>query len=107
MPTYTFVAVVAMSIAVVTDMLVLRTGLLAQRAYWISLAIMVFFQVFIDGWLTRARSTIVVYDRHGMSGVRVFFNTPVEDFGFGFALILLTLSIWTRLTRLNRLERMS
>ena len=99
MPTYTFVAVAAMSIAVATDMLVLRTSLLTRRAYWISLAIMVFFQVFVDGWLTRTRSTIVVYDTQGMSGVRLFFNTPIEDFGFGFALILLTLSIFTRLTR--------
>lgn len=98
MPTYTFLAVAAMSIAVVTDMFVLRTALLTRRAYWISLAIMAFFQVFIDGWLTRARSTIVVYDAQGMSGVRVFFNTPIEDFGFGFGLILLTLTLWCRFT---------
>ena len=104
MPTYTFVAVAAMSVAIVTDTFVLRTALLTRRVYWISLAIMVFFQVFIDGWLTRARATIVVYNPQGMSGVRVFFNTPIEDFGFGFALILLTLSVWTRLTRSERTQ---
>ena len=65
---------------------------------------MALFQVFVDGWLTRATDTIVIYRREDFSGVRVFFNSPIEDFGFGFALILLTLSVWTRLTAVRRQE---
>lgn len=95
---YTALTVVAMAAAAGVDVFVLRTRLLATRAFWISLVIMVFFQIFVDGWLTRTRDTIVSYDPEEISGVRVFFNSPIEDFGFGFALIVLSLSVWTRLS---------
>ncbi len=98
MPTYTAIAVGCMAAAVAVDTVVLRTRLVIQPRFWISMAIMVFFQVFVDGWLTRSTETIVRYDDARTVGVRVFFNTPVEDFGFGFGLILLTLSLWRRFT---------
>ena len=52
----------------------------------------------------RASDTIVIYNEADFSGVRVFFNSPIKDFGFGFALILLTLSVWTRLTTVQDKE---
>jgi lycopene cyclase domain-containing protein len=98
-PAYTALTVVAVVVVVVVDLRVLRTRLLLRRSFWVALAIMWSFQVFVDGWLTRARDTIVSYDDAQTLGVRVFFNTPVEDFAYGFALILLTLSVWDRLGR--------
>ena len=92
--TYTVLTAVAVVLAVVADVMVTRSRLIGQRRFWVSLAIMAFFQIFVDGWLTRAESTIVSYDDEQTLGIRVFFNTPIEDFGFGFALILLTLTIW-------------
>lgn len=94
MAPYTTLTLLAMVAATVIDLWLLRTCLVRQRGFWVSLAIMTFFQVFVDGWLTRAKGTIVNYRPDGFSGVRVFFHTPIEDFGFGFALILLTLSVW-------------
>ncbi len=97
MPAYTVLAVAITVVAVLVDRYVLRTRVLGRRDVWLSLAIVGFFQIFVDGWLTRARDTIVSYDEAHTSGVRVFFNTPVEDFGFGFGLVVLTLSVWERL----------
>jgi lycopene cyclase domain-containing protein len=94
---YTVFTLAAMAAAVLADLFVLRSRLVRRCTFWVSLTIMLFFQVFVDGWLTRARDTIVFYDRDHFSGVRVFFHTPIEDFGFAFAMILLTLSVWTRL----------
>lgn len=99
MPLYSVITVAAMLGAIAVDLTVLRTGVVRRATFWVSLAIMFFFQIFVDGWLTRASDTIVHYDPDGFSGVRVFFNTPLEDFGFGFAVILLTLSLWDRLGR--------
>lgn len=94
MPAYTVMAVVLVVVALVVDRFVLRTRILGRRDVWLSLAVMGFFQIFVDGWLTRSQDTIVNYDPAHLSGVRVFFNTPVEDFGFGFGLIVLVLSVW-------------
>jgi lycopene cyclase domain-containing protein len=40
----------------------------------------------------------VRYDPDAIVGLRIAY-APVEDLLFGFALVLLTLSIWTRLRR--------
>ena len=94
MPAYTAITVVAMALAVVIDLAVLRSRLVRTSSFWISLAIMFFFQIFVDGWLTRARDTIVFYAPEHFSGVRVFFPTPIEDFGFGFALVTAPIIAW-------------
>lgn len=96
-PTYPLVTIIAMVTVVGIDVGVLKTRLVTTRQFWISFAIMVFFQVFIDGWLTRSLDPVVIYNEADISGIRVFWNTPIEDFGFGFALILLTLSVWKKL----------
>ena len=97
LPIYTVVTVVAVGAAVALDLVGLRTRLTTGRPFWITIAICWFFQVFVDGWLTKADGTIVSYRPDVHAGVRVFFDTPIEDFGFGFALILMTLSVWQRL----------
>jgi lycopene cyclase domain-containing protein len=94
MAEYTIMTGVAVAATVALDLALLRTRVLAQRAFWISLAIMWGFQVLVDGWLTKLSSPIVLYNEDRFSGRRVFFDSPVEDFGFGFAMILLTLSVW-------------
>jgi lycopene cyclase domain-containing protein len=99
MPAYAALTILAICVSVVLDLALLRTKLVFRATFWLSLAIMLFFQVFVDGWLTRKQGTIVIYDQARFSGLRLFFHTPVEDFGFGFALILCTLAVWTRLGR--------
>ena len=93
---YTLPAVLAV-LAVFCLEFLLRTGLFKRPAYWVSMLIVLGFQVPVDGWLTKLSAPIVIYDEQHTSGVRVFFDTPVEDFLFGFAMITAVLLLWERL----------
>lgn len=93
---YTIAAIAACLAVVALELLVLRTGLLREARYWGTLAISLAFQVVVDGYLTRRGHPIVLYGESAISGVRFPFNIPIEDFGFGFALVTLTLLLWRR-----------
>jgi lycopene cyclase domain-containing protein len=93
---YTLPAVVSVAAVIALELGRLRTGLFRRRAYWITMAIVFGFQVAVDGWLTKLSAPIVSYDPHQLSGVRVPFDIPIEDFLFGFALVTATLLIWER-----------
>ena len=86
-----FAAVVAV---VALELFLLRTGLFREGRYWATLAIAFAFQIPVDGWLTRAGRPIVNYSAEATSGLRFPLHIPVEDFGFGFALVTLTLMLW-------------
>lgn len=88
---YTGLALLGVAVAVVLDLGVLRTYLLARRAFWATYAIVLFFQLLTNGWLTGRG--IVGYDENAIIGWRVAF-APVEDLAFGFALVLQTLAWW-------------
>lgn len=94
--TYTWLVVLALLSTAAWDLLVLRTRLLCRKAFWVAYAIMVSFQLLVNGLLTGLR--IVRYDPDAILGARLAY-APVEDLGFGFALILLTLSCWVALGR--------
>ncbi len=91
---YTIASVVAVIVVVAVELLWLRTGIFATATYWIAYGIVVFFQILVDGWLTKLSSPIVLYNPDKFSGWRVFFDSPVEDFLFGFALITLPIMLW-------------
>ena len=93
---YTELVIVAVLAALALDLLVLRTGLVRRRAFWTAYAILAGFQLLVNGTLTGLR--IVRYDPAAITGLRIAY-APVEDLGFGFALILLTLSLWVRAGR--------
>jgi lycopene cyclase domain-containing protein len=93
---YTLPAVAAVAAVVALELGRLRTGLFRRRGYWVTMAIVFGFQVAMDGWLTRLSAPVVVYDPHQLSGLRVPFDIPVEDFLFGFALVTATLLAWQR-----------
>ena len=96
---YTLASVVAVIAVVVVELTWLRTGIFATATYWISYGIIVFFQVLVDGWLTKLSAPIVLYNREHFSGWRVPFDIPVEDFLFGFALVTLPIMLWERAGR--------
>ena len=75
---------------------VLRTGLFRRPAYWISMVIVLAFQIPVDGWLTKLSAPIVLYNDDHISGVRFPWDIPVEDFLFGFALVTAVLLLWER-----------
>jgi lycopene cyclase domain-containing protein len=96
MPEYTAAAAAAAVAVVLLEVLVLRTGLFRQRAYWLSMLIVFGFQVLVDGWLTKASAPIVLYDEDQTTGWRVPWDIPVEDFAYGFAFLTLVLLLWER-----------
>jgi lycopene cyclase domain-containing protein len=74
----------------------LRTGLFRRPAYWLSMVIVIGFQILTDGWLTKLSAPIVIYDNRQTSGIRFPFDIPIEDFLFGFALVTAVLLLWER-----------
>lgn len=103
--TYTQLALLGATLAVAADLAVLRTRLLARAEFWLAYAVILFFQLLTNGWLTGRG--IVRYDAdtvlggstaHFLGSGRVAY-APVEDLLFGFALVLWTLGVWVRLGR--------
>jgi len=84
-------ALVGVVAAIVLDLFVLRTRVVTLRAFWTAYAIVVFFQLVTNGWLTGR--DIVTYDEAQILGLRVVF-APVEDLLFGFSLVVQTLAWW-------------
>jgi lycopene cyclase domain-containing protein len=93
---YTLPAVVAVLLVLAWELLVLRTGLFRRPAYWLSMAIVLGFQIPVDGWLTKLSAPIVIYDDGHFSGIRFPWDIPVEDFLFGFAMVTAVLLLWER-----------
>lgn len=103
--TYTALAVVGVVLAVVLDRWVVGTRLTSTSTWWWAYAIIVFFQLLTNGWLTGRG--IVRYDDDAIIGTEqiTFLGdgrlvyAPVEDLAFGFALVLGSCIAWTRLGR--------
>lgn len=103
--TYTVAACLGVVLSLVLDVLVLRTRLVARRAFWVAYAIVVGFQLVTNGVLTGRG--VVAYSSDAVAGVgsapgrtppffgqgRIAF-APWEDLLFGFALVTQTLSWW-------------
>lgn len=93
---YTLPAVVAVTVVVALELAVFHTGLFRRPAYWLSMLIVVGFQIPVDGWLTKLSSPIVIYQQKQTSGLRFPLDIPIEDFLFGFALVTAALLLWER-----------
>jgi hypothetical protein len=103
--TYTQLAVLGVLAVIVWDLWIVRTRLLTRRVFWMAYPIIVFFQLLTNGVLTGFR--IVRYSGEAIIGSttpedspppafgagRILF-APVEDLMFGFALVMLTLTLW-------------
>ena len=93
---YTVPAVLAVLAVGAIEVTALRTGLFRRPAYWVSMLIVIGFQILVDGWLTKLSAPIVVYDDRQTTGIRFPIDIPVEDFLFGFALVTAVLLGWER-----------
>lgn len=103
--TYTQLGVVAVILMLILDLGILRTRLVTRKVFWVSYAIIVFFQLITNGMFTGFG--IVKYDGDAIIGStspvegpppfigdgRLAF-APVEDLLFGFAIVLMSLSFW-------------
>ncbi len=98
--TYTDAVALGVVFAVLLDLAVLRTNLLRRKAFWASYAIIVGFQLLVNGILTGNR--LVMYSPSKvlggatpqlLGGWRIA-DAPVEDLLFGFSLVVQTLAWW-------------
>jgi lycopene cyclase domain-containing protein len=94
--TYTVAALLGVAGALAVDLLVLRTRLVTRAVLWATYPIIIVFQLLSNGILTGRH--IVMYDPAAIIGWRIVY-APVEDLLFGFAMVLLTLSVWVWLGR--------
>jgi lycopene cyclase domain-containing protein len=94
--TYTVAAALGVLGALILDVVVLRTRLVTRVTFWATYPIIFGFQLLSNGILTGLR--VVRYNQDAIVGLRIGY-APVEDLAFGFALVLMSLSIWVWLGR--------
>lgn len=99
---YTGASLLAIALAVAVDLFVLRTRILRTKLFWAAYGIVVFFQLIVNGVLTGLG--VVQYDPRVIIGIRLAY-APLEDLGFGFGLVALTLTLWARLEQHSRRPR--
>ena len=88
---YTGIAITAFLFSILFDLYIFKSRLLTRAVFWTSYAIIVFFQLITNWWLTSRE--IVMYDPDAIIGLRIA-SAPVEDLFFGFALVLSVMSLW-------------
>jgi lycopene cyclase domain-containing protein len=93
---YSALAVLAVVAVLVVDLAVLRTRLVTRAVFWATYAIVVVFQLLMNGVLTGL--DVVTYDPDAIWGPRIAY-APVEDLLFGFAMVTLTLATWAAVNR--------
>lgn len=102
--TYTQIAVLAATLAVVLDF-TLRTRLVTRRVFWVSYMIIVFFQMISNGILTGSGTVhydgeVIIGSSSPEAGRPPFVGNgrlayaPVEDLLFGFAMVLWSQTLW-------------
>jgi lycopene cyclase domain-containing protein len=99
MPIYPMLALVAMVAVIGLELVVFRSGIFGEAAYWISMAIVLAFMIPVDGWLTKQSEPIVLYRESDTSGLRPLWDIPLEEFAYAFALITLVILVWDRAGR--------
>jgi hypothetical protein len=101
----TYTQLVALGLLVVATVDLFGPRLLLRQAFWVAYGILAFFQLLTNGWLTGRE--VVRYDPAAtlsdgsvqlIGDWRLVF-APVEDLGFGLAMLLLTLDLWVLLGR--------
>jgi len=93
---YSQIAITSIALAAIFDQFIVKRKLLTKKAFWISYAIILPFQLLTNWWLTSRE--IVSYSPDAIWGPRIA-SAPVEDLLFGFSLILITLDNWVTVTR--------
>ncbi|HEY9289796.1 MAG TPA: lycopene cyclase domain-containing protein [Microlunatus sp.] len=96
MPEYTVLTMLGIAAVVVAELAWLRTGIFGTAQYWLTMIIVWGFQIPVDGWLTKLSAPIVIYRDAAILGLRVPWDIPIEDFGFGFCMVTLAILLWRR-----------
>lgn len=103
--TYTQIGLVAVVLAIAFDLYLVRTSILRTKLFWVSYAVIVFFQLLTNGVLTglkivRYNGDFIIGESTVDSATPAFLGAgriafaPVEDLLFGFAMIVVTIATW-------------
>ncbi len=90
MKEYTLLALISVFAAIYADT-VLKTRLLKNPLFYFFLLVITGFKLLVNGALTS--KMIVQYDPAYYLGLRIG-SIPVEDFLFGFSMVVLTVVFW-------------
>ncbi|MDD5429651.1 MAG: lycopene cyclase domain-containing protein [Candidatus Omnitrophica bacterium] len=89
MKEYTFLAAASVILTIFIDC---KSSKLYRRGeYYIFLAVILFFKLLVNGYLTG--NNIVIYNTRFFLGFRLG-SIPLEDFLFGYSMVTLTLVFW-------------
>lgn len=88
---YTDIAILVFIASIIADRFLIKSKLLTRKVFWTSYAIILFFQLLTNWWLTSRN--IVMYNPDAIIGLRIA-SAPIEDLFFGFALVLLVMNLW-------------
>jgi lycopene cyclase domain-containing protein len=89
--TYTQLALSMTALAIVFDLFLTQSKMVTRKSFWNAYAIMLFFQLITNWWLTSRG--ILTYNEDVIIGARIA-AAPIEDLFFGFAMITMTISLW-------------
>lgn len=89
--TYTQLALLAVPSVVLFDLYITKSKILRRKSFWNAYAILLFFQLITNWWLTSRG--ILTYDPDAIIGVRIA-AAPAEDLLFGFSMLVMTISLW-------------
>ena len=92
MTEYTILVLLASIIVIYFDKK-LKTNLLRNKLFLGFLVVMAILKLFVNGYLT---TYIVKYNPSFNLGIRIS-TIPIEDFLFGFSMIMFTIIIWEKL----------
>ncbi len=95
--TYTMLAFAGVVIAIIIERAI-GAKLFRSPNFYLAYFIVMFFQLVTNGYLTGQE--IVTYNEDMIMGARVA-NAPIEDLLFGFALVVLSMSVWSKLGHLE------
>lgn len=101
-PLYATLSIAAALGVVALELLVLRSGIFRQPAYWLTMLIVYGFMIPVDGWLTKLSAPIVTYRDEDTSGIRPVWDILAEEFLYAFALLTLVILVWDRAGRDER-----
>lgn len=97
--TYTALAITSVVLVLALELFFIKSHLLRKAEFYFGYAIVVFFQLLTNGYLTK--TGIVLYDPSAIIGTRIAF-APIEDLLFGFSLVFLTMATWVKLSRTSK-----
>ncbi len=92
MKEYTILVLITSVLSIYLDKK-LKTNLLKRKIFWLFLTIIAGFKLIVNGYLT---AHIVRYNHQSFLGIRIG-TIPIEDFLFGFSMIMCTIMVWEKL----------